>query len=422
MANVELGTVFPRFRVWAMIVLASCAGALFSLPNSRLHASDPDSITRAIDDLSNASFSVRTRAEQQLLQIGAPAERPLIDVLDDPDPETRRSARRILQHILADRLQTQIRLFSKAGPEAVTPPLPGWTFYREQVGDDPQSQASFVDAVLAEPVLLESLSQEDNYSSQALRSRTQTLYDKLIRNPGRNPGGSRGPGTSAVASVGSVMALLIVAANNATDLDEQTAQKLFQLMNYSGLTQNLMADADDISEQTTPHRRLVGHFVRRSAGTSLAYQMLWLSMQYNLQEGLVPAELIIREKTPQPYVLQNAMLAIAKLGDAEHIPMLAPYLSNEQPVNNRRGNGFQPLVRDVALATTIHLHGQNPKDFGFTHIRPNRQTLFQAGSMGFANPKQREAAFNRWNAWKETQSVGVKRQSAKLQNSGDSTE
>ena len=84
--------------------------------------------------------------------------------------------------------------------------------------------------------------------------------------------------------------------------------------------------------------------------------------------------------------------------------MLAPYLSNEQPVNNRRGNGFQPLVRDVALATTIHLHGQNPKDFGFTHIRTNRQTLFQAGSMGFSNAKQREAAFNRWKAWKAAQS------------------
>ena len=104
--------------------------------------------------------------------------------------------------------------------------------------------------------------------------------------------------------------------------------KIFQLMNYSGLTQNLMPDG------STPHRRLVGHFIRRSAGTSLAYQMLWLSMQYNLNEGLVPAEMIIREKAPQPYVLQNAMLAIAKLGDQGHIPILEPYLSNEQPVNN----------------------------------------------------------------------------------------
>ncbi|MEC7696562.1 MAG: hypothetical protein VYA11_05645 [Planctomycetota bacterium] len=409
MANVISRRAASQLSIWAIISRVGYASILFLLSTSPLLASNAETIRQAIDELSSDSFSVRTRAEKQLLQIGSPAENALIAALDDTDPETRGSARRILQHILTDRLEAQIRLFSKAGPEAVTPPLPGWTFYREQVGDDAQAQASFIDAVLAEPVLLESLSQDDNYSSQALLSRTQTLYDKLIRNPGRTPGGSQGPGTSAVASVGSVMALLIVAANNATDLDEQTAQKLFQLMNYSGLTQNLMADADDISGRSTPHRRLVGHFVRRSAGTSLAYQMLWLSMQYNLTEGLVPAELIIREKTPQPYVLQNAMLAIAKLGDEQHIPMLAPYLSNEQPVNNRRGNGFQPLVQDVALATTIHLHGQNPKDFGFTHIRTNRQTLFQAGSMGFANPKQREAAFNRWNAWKAKQSPGDKK-------------
>ena len=416
MANVISRRAVSRFNVWANIALLSFASVSIFLSSNSLLASDAETIRQAIDELSSDSFSKRIRAEKQLLQIGSPAENALIAALDAIDPETRGSARRILQHILTDRLESQIRLFSKEGPEAVTPPLPGWKFYREQVGEDAQAQASFIDAVIAEPVLLESLSQDKNYSSQALLSRTQTLYDKLIRNPGRTPGGSRGPGTSAVASIGSVMALLIVAANNATDLDEQTAQKLFQLMNYSGLTQNLMADADDISGQGTPHRRLVGHFVRRSAGTSLAYQMLWLSMQYNLTEGLVPAELIIREKTPQPYVLQNAMLVIAKLGDEQHIPMLATYLSNEQPVNNRRGNGFQPLVRDVALATTIHLHGQNPKDFGFTHIRTNRQTLFQAGSMGFANPKQREAAFNRWNAWKTTHDPGdnkIKRDAAK---------
>jgi len=57
----------------------------------------------------------------------------------------------------------------------------------------------------------------------------------------------------------------------------------------------------------------------------------------------------------------------------------------------------------VALATTIHLHGKNPKDFGFSHLRPNQQTLYQAGTMGFASPEQRKVAFDRWNAWKMKQ-------------------
>ena len=384
----------PRPCLWgrhffAVLVVLLLADGLF--------AAEEEQINQHIANLSHHSFAMRTRAEQSLLRIGLPAQPGLIDALDHDDAETRRSARRILEHILTVSLYEQIRQFTNLGPEAVTPPLPGWTFYQEQIGRDKQSQESFINAILAEPVLLESLTQDSNYSTQVLRSRTQTLYNALIRNPGQNPGGSRGPGASTVTSSGSVMALLIVAANNDTALDEQTAQKIFQLMNYSGLTQSLMPDG------TTPHRRLVGHFIRRSAGTSLAYQMLWLSMQYNLNEGLVPAEMIIREKAPQPYVLQNAMLAIAKLGDQGHIPILEPYLSNDQPVNNQRGNGFQPLVRDVALATTIHLHGKNPKDFGFTHLRPNKQTLFQAGSMGFTNAQEREATFKRWNAWKATQ-------------------
>ena len=383
----------PR-RVAAVAFLLSLLSLLLA---PCLLAADADAIIDAIAELSHHSFSVRTHAEHKLLRIGSPAHEALIDALNHDDPETRRSARRILEQIQNDRLYMQIRQFTTQGPDAATPPLPGWSFYREHIGHDAVARADFVEAVRAEPVLLESLDQDSTYSSQALQSRAQTLYNALIRNPGQNPSGVQGPGSSTVTSTGSVAALLIVAANNATTLDEQTAQKIFQLMNYSGLTQNLMLD-----EHTT-HRRLVGHFVRRSAGTSLSYQMLWLSMQYNLPEGLVPAEMIIREKSPQPYVLQNAMLAIAKLGDENHIALLEPYLSNDQPVNNRRGSGFQPLVRDVALATTIHLHGKNPKDFGFSHLRPNQQTLFQAGTMGFASPEQRKVAFDSWNAWKMKQ-------------------
>ena len=339
-------------RVAAVALLLS---SMLSTPG--LFAADGDGIIEAIKELSHHSFSVRTRAEHNLLRIGSPAQEALIDALDHDDPETRRSARRILEQIQNDRLYLQVRQFTTQGPDAATPPLPGWSFYREHVGDDAQARSDFVEAVLAEPVLLESLDQDPTYSSQALQSRTQTLYNVLIRNPGQNPSGAQGPGASTATSTGSVAALLIVAANNATAFDEQTAQKIFQLMNYSGLTQNLMPD------EHTPHRRLVGHFVRRSAGTSLAYQMLWLSMQYNLPEGLIPAETIIREKTPQPYVLQNAMLGNCQTGRHRASRYFAGTLPlnddqpSEQPADVVDSN---PSLRDVALAATIHLHGERP--------------------------------------------------------------
>ncbi len=351
-------------------------------------------VREAITRLSHHSFSVRTRAERTLRQIGAPARQPLVEALSDHDAETRQAARRILQHILRERLYAQIRQFRTIGPDATDSPIAGWLFFRDHVGDSFNAREHFIAAVRAEPVLIESLELDPTYSSEALQSRTQTLYDALIRNPGRNPGGAQGPGPSTATSFASVSALLIVAANSQVPLEDDTAQKLFQLMQHSGLTHQLTA------EDQPSTRRLVGHFVRRSAGTPLAYQMLWLSMQCNLPEGLVPAEVIIREKTPQPYVLQNAMLAIAKLGDREHVPLLESYLEDEKPVNNRRSSGFQPQIRDVALAATIHLHGKDPKQFGFTHLRPNSHTLFQPGTMGFDSPEKRKAAFARWSEWK----------------------
>jgi hypothetical protein len=189
--------------------------------------------------------------------------------------------------------------------------------------------------------------------------------------------------------------LLIVAADPQIPIDEQTAQKIFQLMQHSGYTQQLASDPKHKAA-----RSLVGHFVRRSVGTSLSYQMLWLAMQCNLKDGLVPAEAIVRDEAQQPYVLQNAMLAIAKLGDRQHLQLLQPFLKNETPVNNRRAAaGYLPQVRDVALAATIHLHGQNPRQFGFRRIRPNPQTLFQAGTMGFESSQNRQAAFDKWDQW-----------------------
>ena len=372
-----------------------CGVVLLVLPALRptplFSAIDSEQITEAIRNLSHHSFSVRTRAERTLRNIGMAAQDQLINALDHADVETQRAARRILQQVLRDRLRHQVRQFTMQGPRAADPALPGWAFYRNHVGDDPIARSDFVAAVLAEPVLLESLQQDPAYRGQALQSRTQTLYDVLIRNPGRDPSARQGPGTSSVTSIASVSALLIVAADDSTPLEDQTAQKIFQLMQHAGVTQGLNADGESAT------RRLVGHFVRRSSGTPLAYQMLWLSMQCNLPEGLIPAEAILQEKTPQPYILQNAMLAIAKLGNEQHLALLEPFLEVETPINNRRNSGFQPLVQDVALAASIHLHGKNPKEFGFAQLRTNTHTLFQAGSIGFNNPKERKAAFRRWN-------------------------
>jgi hypothetical protein len=47
----------------------------------------------------------------------------------------------------------------------------------------------------------------------------------------------------------------------------------------------------------------------------------------------------------------------------------------------------------------MHLYGQDPTAFGFTKIKTNAQTVFQANTMGFEQPKQRDDAFKKWETW-----------------------
>ena len=274
--------------------------------------------------------------------------------------------------------------------------LPGWNHYRTIIGSDERAREQFVKALQAEPILMESLEQEPAYTARAIQIRTQVLYRELIRTPGSNaPGNSSSSLHKDSTPIASVTALLIASTNQDIPIDEQTGQKIFQLMQHSGFTQQLSAN-----DGPTPARQLAGHFIRHSTGTSLAYQMLWLAMQCNLKEGLIPAEAIIRDENQQPYVLQNAMLAIGKLGGEEQLDLLDSFLSDDTPVNNRRAtSGFNPKIQDVALAVTIHIHGQNPGDFGFKKIRKNAQTLFQANTMGFDSQRSREDAFTQWETW-----------------------
>ncbi len=67
MANVISHRAVSRFNVWANIALFIFISVPFFLSSGSLLASDAETIRQAIDALSSDSFSVRTRAEKQLL-------------------------------------------------------------------------------------------------------------------------------------------------------------------------------------------------------------------------------------------------------------------------------------------------------------------------------------------------------------------
>ena len=71
---------------------------------------------------------------------------------------------------------------------------------------------------------------------------------------------------------------------------------------------------------------------------------------------------------------------------------------------------FSAQVRDVALAAMIHIIGQNPRDYGFTELRPHKDYLYAANTAGFGSEERRNRALRKWALWAKVQrlqSLGI---------------
>jgi HEAT repeat protein len=353
---------------------------------------DQQTVQQLVEQLAEASFAVRQRTARRLEELGPIVKPALVAALQHPDAEVRHRARRILTRVLEVDFDNRVAAFA-ADKTGTVEDLPGWKLFKSIAGDHQPARQLYIQAIRAEPLLMEALEQGGTYASRTVTMRAKNLFEQRLRNRTYR---RTLPGNTRFAA--SVTALLIAISDTELDLDDRTATSIFQMMQHSGLVQQLNGNS-----QQEPLRDLVGVLIKRTADTSLAYQSLWISMQYNLAEGLIPAAAIIRRGERQPYVLQDAMLAIGKLGSKEHIELLTPLLANDTSLGNQFNRkvkkSFQPQVRDVALAVIIHLSGEKPQDYGFTAIQEDAVRLFRSNTMGFASDEQRQAAHKKWQQW-----------------------
>ena len=114
---------------------------------------------------------------------------------------------------------------------------------------------------------------------------------------------------------------------------------------------------------------------------------------------------MLKQTGGPPHFVQFAILVVGRFGNQEHLPLLEPLLANSSPLvtQNVGGQNLRCEVRDVALATLVHLTQQDFKQYGFTHLQRNEQTLFNTNSVGFATDEARAAALRKWKTWSMAQ-------------------
>ncbi len=340
-------------------------------------------IARLIRQLGDERFSLREAATEKLIEIGLPVLGAVEQATESPDREIRYRSERILAIVRQLDFQRRLEAFAANRDSGEDYDLPAWSRYRERMGDDPNARSLFVDMQRAEPDVLRILEESPKAAGHAIEDRCQQLQQamQLFRQQ---------------LSVGNVAALLFVASEAEGQLPQQPAQIL-----YGFCHQPSFRSALDEGSRRDLVRKLLGSYIVRGEDWT-AYQGIMLAMQYELKEGLVPAEKMLKVGGNPPHLQQYAILAVAKLGDKSHLPLLEGQLEDNTRLSARRVNDhtFETQVRDVALAALLHVSGQDASEYGFDQLQPNEQLLFNPSTAGFENEEQRAAALAKWKEFR----------------------
>lgn len=340
-----------------------------------------------VEQLGSDSFRYRQRAERELATIGLPAKNALMQGLASRDAEVKDRCRRLLVVVLEQDYQARVDAIAADTRGLVDHHLPGWERYRDLAGTSPGVRQLFVEMQRSESKLLESASADPDAASEMLLQRCEELQQSTGRQLDTD---------GRALSLGSIAAAFFVGSDPGVPVNDRIASFLYNF-SYQPVLQTGIRGRS----QGEALKRILGAWVERTANSNHAYQGMVLSIQYDLREGLRPATGMLKQPGGPPHFLQFAIVVVGKFGAKEHLPLLEALLDNNAALvtQNVGGKQLSCEVRDVALATLVHLTNQDHKAYGFDHLQKNSQMLFNANTLGFPNPEARTEAIRKWKAW-----------------------
>jgi hypothetical protein len=388
-------------RASLVAALAVCA----CLPSLACAADDdlpsPDAKTAAeiqaqLDRLGDESYAVREAATEKLLTFGLPAMKLVEEGTRSADPEVRYRCERVRVLLREIDLQRRLEAFAADVKGEKDHGLPAWERFAALHGSGTEARQVFVDIFRAEPDLLKTMQIDMKKAADVVAGRAFMLQQQLQ--------------LQQQPSLGSVAALLFAAADKEVTLSDQTQQII-----YSLCYQQSLRDAVTSGAKQPVVRSLLGKYVQRGEGP-VAYQGLYIAMQYDLKEGLEPARKLVKERgAGQPHMLQMGLLCVAKLGNAADIENIRPLFDDKTVIMNFQINNqrIECQVRDFALLSTLHLLSKDKervkgttlesgdlKAFGFDRLEANPMQLYAPHTIGFVSDDKRQEVFKKWEELK----------------------
>jgi hypothetical protein len=373
-------TLRPLFALFLAI------NALLTAAATADETTTPSRIDQLIRNLASNEYTLREAATEELARIGLPAYTALDAAAKHPDREVRYRSRRVLGIIRHYDQERRLQAFLSGQDTA--PPLAGWQRFRKTYGDGGEQRRLFVEMQRADPQLLMAL-------DEAPRAAADLLAERLVVSQQARPTAPE------QITFGQVAAAFFVAAEADVTLDSQPLASLFSLCYQPSVREVL----DGAARRELP-RKMLGSIISRCEGLD-AFQAMNVARQFEMPEGLVAATSILKgqETRRMAPIVQHALITIAKLGDASHLPLVdTPLLLTDVTSVTQFKEGETTYViqlRDVALATAILLSKQDLKSYfgpAATEAAGDPQNIFlNARVIGFATEDERAAVFAKWS-------------------------
>jgi len=340
---------------------------------------------KLVDQLGDEQFSVREQATEKLLRLGLPSLKAIEQGSRHVDREIRYRCERIL--ILVRQLEFEKRLdaFLNDSGSGSEFEFPGWEIYRTSYGDSREHRLLFVEMHKAEPELMASLAKGKGKAKviEVITARGTEIQQTL------QAFGQEVP-------LGTVVAMLFVALAGEADTNQQAANLV-----YNFCYQQSFRNAVTGGKNKDVLRKMLGIWITKG-DEWVGYQGMMMALQYDMPEGLVPAERMLKNDNTQPHMRQYAIVSVAKLGNEGHQVLLEKMLQDQRVCGTWQVNNvnINTQVRDVALAALVHMTKQEHKQYGFDRIQMTQPYIFNPHTAGFEKDDKRTAAFKKWEDYK----------------------
>lgn len=398
------------------------AGPLLAAGNSPERSPQSERALALVRQLGDPSFPVREKAGAELFRLGLSAREALTLGASDVDPEVRRSCRGLLPAVLESDRKFRVEAFLADKDCKKQHDLPGWDRFKGITGDNSAARKLFAEVMKGDGGRF--LADYDaawgrrqaaapkpegkggpagtsapDPAADLFLGRCQMLQERMYGN--MRMGGFRNPGTSPQITLGEVASVLFVASDSRLHLPPNAGwvvpQFLYQPAPREGLTQG---------PQPSPFRKLLLEWMKSQTDENGMQQVFYLAINLDIKEALDVAVKALREKSAKGHGLGMAMIVVGKLGNKEHLALLEPYLADNTPLGTFRFNdlNISTEMRDVALAVSVKLTGQQHRDYDFPFMKMGQNMIDQSPYyLGFTAPAQRDAAFKKWRSWQAAQ-------------------